>query len=434
MTGHADLLKKSDKDRPGVVPGKPETSELLTQVLPHDGKPPRMPKNQPPLADKDVALIKRWIAEGAKDDTPTSDRAVVDMDHPPLYELAPVITGLAYSPDGKLLAVTGYHEILLHKADGSGLVARLVGLSERVQSVAFSPDGKLLAMAGGSPGRFGEIQIWDVEDRKLKLSLTVTFDTLYGVSWSPDGKLVAFGGSDNVLRAVEAATGKQVLFQGAHSDWVLGTVFSRDGQHLASVSRDRSMKLTEVATQRFMDNVTSITPGALKGGLLAVALRPAKDPKRMQKVPPDTPKLAPKPYDELLVGGSDGAPKLYKMHREAKRVIGDDFNRVREYEALAGRIYAVAFAADGNRFAAGSSLDGAGAVRVYQTDDGKVVSKLAGQKGPVYALAYHPAGKQVASAGFDGTVRLNDVDTGKLVKEFLPVTLGRTPVARTGAK
>ena len=34
------------------------------------------------------------------------------------------------------------------------------------------------------------------------------------------------------------------------------------------------MKLTEVATQRFIDNITSITPGALKGGLAAVAVRP----------------------------------------------------------------------------------------------------------------------------------------------------------------
>ena len=215
----------------------------------------------------------------------------------------------------------------------------------------------------------------------------------------------------------------------AACDWVVDTAFSQDGEHLISVSRDMTMKLTEVPTQRFIDNVTSITPGALKGGLLAVALRPPKDPKRMQKVPPDTPKLAPKPYDELLIGGSDGVPKLYKMHREAKRVIGDDFNKVREYEALPGRIYAVAFSADGNRFAAGSSLDGTGEVRVYQSDDGKRVSQFAGQKGAVYALAYHPGGKLVASAGFDGTVRLNDPDTGKLIKEFIPVPVGRGPVA-----
>ena len=77
-------------------------------------------------------------------------------------------------------------------------------------------------------------------------------------------------------------TGKQVLFQGAHSDWVLGTTFTQDGEHLVSISRDMSMKLTEVATQRFVDNVTSITPGALKGGLLALERRPVAKPTKVK--------------------------------------------------------------------------------------------------------------------------------------------------------
>src|SRR5258708_18235778 len=148
------------------------------------------------------------------------------------------------------------------KPDGTGLVGRLVGMSERIESVAFSPDGKWLAATGGDPSRFGELQIWDVAKRSLKLSVPITFDTVFGVSWSPDGSKLAFGCADNTLRAVDAQTGKQVLFQGAHGDWVLDTVFSVDGSHLISVSRDRSMKLTEVGTQRFVDNITSITPGA----------------------------------------------------------------------------------------------------------------------------------------------------------------------------
>ena len=41
-----------------------------------------------------------------------------------------------------------------------------------------------------------------------------------------------------------------------------------------------TMKLTEVATQRFIDNVTSITPGALKGGLMAVDRRPVEETDR----------------------------------------------------------------------------------------------------------------------------------------------------------
>jgi WD40 repeat protein len=428
MTSHADMLKNGESDQPGIVPGKPDLSKIVSQIAPgKDGKA-AMPKGKDPLAAKDIELIKKWIAAGAKDDTPMSAKQTIDMEHPPVYPLPPLISSIAYSPDSTLLAVSGYHEVLLHKADGSGLVARLVGLAERVQSVAFSPDGKRLAVAGGSPGRFGEIQIWDVKRKKLKLSQSVTFDTLYGVSWAPDGSKVAFGCSDNTLRAIDALTGKQVLYQGAHSDWVLGTAFSREGDYVLSVSRDRSMKMTELATQRFIDNVTSITPGALKGGLMAVARRPMKD-KKMSKVPPDTPGATPKPYDEMLIGGSDSVPKIYKIHREAKRVIGDDFNKVRDFEAMPGRIHGVSFNADGSQFVVGSSRNSeTGEARVYNVADGKKLATLEGIKGGVYCVAYRPDGAQVAVAGFEGIVRLYDPKTGKVVKEFVPV-----PVAKEAA-
>src|ERR1019366_6753986 len=255
MTSFAELFKKTDNDVFGIVPGKPSDSEVYQQIIAHEGKKPAMPRGKEALSASDVTLIKKWIEQGAKDDTPASAKLVaVDADHPPVYVQPPVINGLAFSKDGDLLAVTGYHEVLLHKADGSGLVARLIGMSERLQSLAFSPDGKWLAVTGGNPGRFGEVQIWNVEKRTLKLSIPITFDTVYGASWSPDSKLVAFGGADNSLRAIDAETGKQVLFQGSHSDWVLDTVFSLKSNFLVSVSRDRSMKLTEVATERLEDN------------------------------------------------------------------------------------------------------------------------------------------------------------------------------------
>ncbi len=422
MTSHAALFKPGDSEKPGIVAGQPAKSNLLTQLLPHDGKPPAMPKGKDPLVDRDVKLIERWIAQGAKDDTPASARQVVDAEHPPVYRLPPVVSALDYSPDGTLLAVSGYHEVVLHKADGSEIVGRLIGLSERVQSLAFSPDGKLLAVAGGSPSRFGEVQIWNVEQRKLLLSVSVTADTLYGISWAPDGSKVAFGCADNTLRAIETTKGAPVLYQGAHADWVLGTVFSREGDYVASVSRDRSLKLVEVTTQRFIDNVTSITPGALKGGLMAIDRRPIAE-KKMAKVPPDTPNEMAKVYDELLVGGSDGTPRLYKMHREAKRVIGDDFNKIRDFEAMPGRIFAIRFSADGKTFAVGSSNDSQGECRVYAVDDGKRICRCEGEKGAVYALAYRPDGAEVASAGFDGMIRLHDAKTGKLIKEFVAVPI-----------
>src|SRR5207248_10393445 len=150
-----------------------------------------------------------WIAQGAADDTPASAKAAaVDKDHPPVYQLPPVVTDVAFSPDGAYLAVTGYHEILLYGTDKYRLESRLVGMSERIQSIAFAPDGKRLAAAGGSPGRFGEIQIWTPANEKLVMSVPVTFDTVYGASWAPDGSKVAFGCADNTVRAIDPVSGK----------------------------------------------------------------------------------------------------------------------------------------------------------------------------------------------------------------------------------
>jgi len=402
MTAFDSLLKGGESGDAAIVPGQPDKSELLAQVTPKEGMA-AMPKGKPPLSEPDLKLVRQWIQEGAKDDSPAATKLQYDMDHPPVYQAAPVVTSVAFSKDGQLLAISGYHEVLLHKADGSGLAARLVGMSERIESARFSPDGKRLAVTGGSPGRFGEVQIWNVDERKLTLSYPVCYDTVYGASWSPDGKLVAFGGPDNTIRAIDVESGKQVLFNGAHNDWVLDTTFSVKSDHVISVSRDMSMKLTEVATQRFIDNLTSITPGALKGGLCSVDRHPQKD--------------------EILCGGSDGQPKLFKMVRTTARQIGDNANLLREFEKMPGRIWSVSFSADGNLFAAGSSNDGTGEVRVYNAADGKVVSKVEIPDSGIYSVAFSPDGQTIAAGGFDGDIRLFKAADGALVKRFSPVTI-----------
>jgi WD40 repeat protein/mono/diheme cytochrome c family protein len=402
MTAFETLIKGGKSGDAAIVPGKPDGSFLIELITPVNGKAD-MPKGNKPLADNELQLITRWIAEGAKDDTPVSDRPQYDMEHPPIYRAAPVITSLDFSPDGKLLAVSGYHEVLLHNADGSGLVGRLVGMSERIESAVFSQDGKRLAVAGGSPGRMGEVQVWDIAKKKLQVAVTIGYDTCYGASWSPDGKLVAFGCPDNTTRAINSETGEQVLFSGAHNDWVLDTVFSTQSDHLITVSRDMSMKLVEVKTQRFVDNITSITPGALKGGLNAIDRHPTKD--------------------ELLIGGSDGTPQIYQMVRTSARKIGDNANLIRAFPSMPGRVFDVKYSPDGNRIAAGSSSDGTGQVRVYNAADAKEITTINVPEGGIFAVSFSRDGKVIASGGFDGEIRLNDAATGALIKKFTPAEI-----------
>jgi WD40 repeat protein/mono/diheme cytochrome c family protein len=408
MTDFANLAKGGESGSAAIVPGNPKGSYLIEQITPVDGKA-EMPKDAPPLTAPEIATITKWIEQGAKDDTPASNKPQYDAEHPPVYMAPPVLKWVEYSPSGDLIAVAGYHEVLLHKPDGSGLVARLVGQSERIESARFSADGKFLAVAGGSPGRFGELQIWDLEKREMKLSHMIGYDTCYGASWAPNGKMVAIGCPDNTVRAFDVETGKQVLFSGAHNDWVLGTTFSVNSDHVISVSRDMSMKLVEVATQRFVDNITSITPGALKGGLISIERHPTKD--------------------EIVAGGSDGQPKIFKMVRTQARQIGDNANLLREFGALPGRVYGVAFSPDGNRIAAGSSSDGTGLVRVYNAADGAMLWESPVPEGGIYTVDFSPDGSTLVAGGFDGDVRLYNAADGKLKTRFTPVQVTAPAVA-----
>ena len=413
MTKFYDFAKGGENGKP-FVPGKPEQSPLMEYVT---GRRTLMPKGGPALAATEIALFRQWIAEGAKDDT-TALKDPIDAEHPPVYSLSPVITALAYSPDGTKLAVSGNREILIHKSDGSGIEARLVGQSEKILSLVYSADGKMLAAVGGTPCRFGEIQFWDTTTHLMVNSVQTTFDTLFGASLSPDGKLLGFGCVDNSVRVVTVPQGKQVMRLDNHSDWVLSTCFSLDSKNILSTGRDQALKLTLIEGGSFIDDINTHY-----GAYRALARHPKSD--------------------QVLVAGDDGIPRLYQVFRtKARSMNQEDHNLLRVYEKQPATVTAVAFSTAGDIFAVGAENGG---VRIYKTDNGPAVKEdqavvggvatasLKGCQGVVYSLAFRPDGKQIAVGGRDGTLRLYDLPAGTLVKSFSPVPLRSAPVIKKSA-
>jgi mono/diheme cytochrome c family protein len=381
--------------------GKPEASPIMEYLT---GKRTLMPKGGPALPPAEIELFRRWIAEGASDDTP-SMKDPIDSDHPPVYRQPPVITAMAYAPDGKTIAVSGYRETLLWASDGSMLQGRLVGQAEKILSLVYSPDGKLLVAAGGTPALFGEIQFWDPGTRTLISAPRNSYDTVFGASLSPDAKQVAFGCTDNTVRAISVPDGKQILRFDNHSDWPLSTTFATDGKHLLSAGRDQAIKLIllDGPTGSFIDDINTHT---------AIIRCLAREPK----------------MDNVVSGGDDGIPRLYKVYRtEARTMNQEDHNLIRAFPRQSATITAVAFSPDGSLVAVGSEQ---GIVNLYRVADGRQVSSLVGHRGTICAIAFAPDGKEVATGGFDGEVRIYSPETGRKLHEFCPVPLQKRAVVK----
>lgn len=384
-----EKLMKGGKHGKTVVPGNPDESGLILTV---SGEVPEMPEEGDPLKPEEIELLRRWVAQGAKDDTQEAEQGPIAT---PVYRLAPVVTSLAYSPDGAHLAVAGHHEVLLHKSDGSALVARLIGRAPRVESLAYSKDGSKLAVVGGAPGLFGHVQVWNTATNELYKQYKISQDSLYGVSFAPDGASLAFGGADKAVRRVEVETGNVVLDFRAHADWVFGTAFTLDGKQLVSAGRDMALKYINLENQQFIDDINN--------------------PKESVVC------FSRHPKEEMVVyGGHLGGVYMYKISDNQQRTAGrNDTNLIRQFGKLSTPAYAVAFSGDGSRLAIG----GHGEVRIHETAGGKLLHTLSNIAGPVYSLAWKPDGSQLAAAGHDGLVRIYDAESGRLVKEFVPVPL-----------
>lgn len=85
-----------------------------------------------------------------------------------------------------------------------GLLARLKGHTDWVQSVGWHPDGKLLA--SGSADR--TVRIWDVQASKLLSVLSGHEDTINAVSWNNNGAILASGSSDTSVCLWDARSGR----------------------------------------------------------------------------------------------------------------------------------------------------------------------------------------------------------------------------------
>ncbi|MBC8114657.1 MAG: WD40 repeat domain-containing protein, partial [Candidatus Saccharimonas sp.] len=128
---------------------------------------------------------------------------------------------------------------------------------EAIQSLAYSPDGKWLAIARED----GRISIRTAEDGKVHRQLEAFADVASCVAFSPDSQLLAAGSFEKTIKIWKVVSGEQVAELTGHANWVFSVAFSKDGGTLASASYDKTVRLWNVAEAKEI----AVLPGHTAG-------------------------------------------------------------------------------------------------------------------------------------------------------------------------
>jgi hypothetical protein len=180
----------------------------------------------------------------------------------------PAITALAFRPDQNALAVGTFGHVMVWDLD-QGVPKVVIGdLPGAVHALAYSADGRMLAVGGGLAARSGMVRLYNSEGSLLH-DLTGHEDVVSSLAFRPDGGRLASASFDSTVRFWNTETGQSSGVSQGHSDFVYDVAYSPDGKTLLSASKDRSIKQVESATANGLRTYSDHNED-----VLAVAIRP----------------------------------------------------------------------------------------------------------------------------------------------------------------
>jgi len=150
---------------------------------------------------------------------------------------------LAFQPDGRKLAVSGYDTRIVQVRDlESGQILQTLRHASAVRGIAWRGDGKRIAAASGP-----RIALWEAETGRLLGQWEGHESEVIGVAFSHRGNLLASTSWDPFLRLWDVATGRQLLSSSGGQGNVYGLRFSPDDRRLAYSLAIPKLSLWEVA-------------------------------------------------------------------------------------------------------------------------------------------------------------------------------------------
>ncbi|TMQ33708.1 MAG: hypothetical protein E6K70_11650 [Planctomycetota bacterium] len=367
------------------------------------------------------------------------------------------VWGVAFSPDGKLLAA-GLGDYLAGGAQSGTVriwdtvtwqvVHNLRGHSGCVWAVAFSPCGKRLASAGGHRIEgTGEVKIWDMTTGQEVWTLPGTKGPVYGVAFSPDGRHLATGSALGAVMIWDGTALAETPERNAHNDYrkmvqddaspLLREAYAliQDGPTIV----EKALRRDATEIQRLIQQLGSPkfeerqdaderlqAIGEPAWWLLRKAATANPDPQTRRQAERIAGLIGARVFKQVLrfEPGKSGrlACNRVAFVPNARRALTAggtlslyDLGKDREVYGIlddgSGDRLALAVSKDGRYFL--TSHRGDGVVRLGEVVTGKEIRRFEGHTADVHVVALSPDERQAVSGGDDRTLRLWHVKTGK---------------------
>ena len=281
-----------------------------------------------------------------------------------LDQFSSAMEAVAFSPDGaSLAAVSKEPGVWLWKIPGGDSLGELFeSPMSSASSLSFSPDGQYLGVGAGG------VDIWRASDRAHLLKLGASSSDL-DVAFAPDGSWAANAGSEGAIFLWQLPQGK-LLQQIDASPAVTSLELSPDGKLLASSSSDGTVRLWNTADWSQAKTLPDEQGGRLSSGVNDVLFSHGGD---------------------SLIAIGDGGLSVWSLSQ------GSLF---RNRQDLPGQ--RMALTPDGSLLAICSG----NSILLVSFPDLQVLHTLMGHMEQVRWVDFSPDGLYLASASWDGTVRI----------------------------
>jgi WD40 repeat protein len=380
-----------------------------------------------------------------------------------VYNAERRVLSIAYSPDGKILAVSStatsnpIHTIRLWEMVSGKLIAELPGHTANIWKLCFSPDGRYLASASSDQS----IRIWEVSTARLYASLRGHGDEAWSVAFAPDGRNLASVDKQGMLLWWALPPAPQEPINSQVSSIVGPRIYSPDNQTMAvGIGKDR-VALIDLPTQqlrkvidgatsaiRFEDNGRSLIT-LNSAGLSRIqlprgetsALRPLSPPLQNFEIfglSRDHRLLAAENQPgriclwDLELGQvidsatlpqgrrvvywkfSPDGKQLAVTREESEQILlySDGFKHLRLFKKHTLPVWSVDFTSD-SRLMASASMDDK--VMLWNVETGELVATLTGHKEGVAGVAFSPSDRTLAALCGNRTIKLWNVPTQREV-------------------